>query len=156
MKTIGLSLLVALPLAASAGGILKGDKTRAELKALSGVWEVAESRVGLPASKEVLSLAHGRTIDKVEPLPTDFGRVEIKNGKIGFGTKPTFYAVKLSPSGKVNSIDIQMGKRTYLGVYRLEGGTLLLSLGDTKARPADLDTPAEGQIWLKLQRAKGK
>jgi|GEM_PF-854727 len=136
-----------------------GD-SKADAQKLQGKWGWLPQRVHMnyPAP-ELMSLFHGRELDKKEQLGRQF-TLEVKRDSFTFSDykeKTRQATAKLDASKKPRQIDFVVGEGTpFLGIYKLEGDTLTLCIGDQKQRPSEFPDvwAKKGQVLIYYTRAK--
>jgi uncharacterized protein (TIGR03067 family) len=145
----------------SAAVAVADGAAKADSKEMRGNWGWLPQKVHINnRAPEVLSLIHGRELDKDELVGQQF-TLEVKGDSFAFSDhkKRTRQATaKLDASKKPREIDLVAGKgKAFLGIYKLEGDTLTLCIGDQKQRPSELPSDfkaKEGQVLIRYSRDK--
>jgi len=137
------------------------NPSKADSEKLQGKWGWLPQKVHMnyPAP-ELLSLIHGRELDKNEQLGRQF-TLEVKRDSFTFSDhkeKTRQATAKLDASKKPRQIDLVVGEgTTFLGIYKVEGDTLTLCIGDQKQRPSefpDVFWAKKGQALIYYTRDK--
>jgi uncharacterized protein (TIGR03067 family) len=137
-----------------------GDDPKADSQKLQGKWGWLPQKVHMnyPAP-ELLRLIHGRELDKKEQLGRQF-TLEVKRDSFTFSDhkeKTRQATAKLDASKKPRQIDLAIGEGTpFLGIYKVEGDTLTLCIGDQKQRPSEFPDvwAKKGQVLIYYTRDK--
>jgi uncharacterized protein (TIGR03067 family) len=147
----------------SAGVVFGDESSKKDSEKLQGKWGwlLQMASMNHPAP-ELSNLIHGRELDKGESLLGEMKfTVEVKGDSFTFSDhkKKTRQAtIKLDASKQPREIDLVIGDgKPFLGIYKIEGDTLTLYIGDQKQRPTEFPRyfrPKEGQVIISYTREK--
>lgn len=148
----------------SAGAAIGDDPSRADSEKLQGKWGWLPQKFHFNhPDPELLILIHGRELDKDKKDPLgDLFTVEVKGDSFTFSDrrKKTRQATaKLDASKNPPQIDLVVGNgKPFLGIYQLEGDTLVLVIGDQKQRPSEFPRvfANKGHLLIQYTREEPK
>jgi uncharacterized protein (TIGR03067 family) len=145
-------LVTALPSSAAPAPLPRREK--GEKESLEGEWQLIEERsrgMGGPRLENVVMTIRGRAL-KIQVQPggeTMEAEFTFSAGAGGYPRTIDLRSVRYRFGGQV----MEEKGRTSLGLYRLQGNTLTLSVGSENKRPASLeDGSAQVMVFTRVRR----